>query len=192
MRINEKMKIIADYNKMLIERHWEQAHFNTKERMWISGLYVASWGLILAKKVDGIPCYAIYLILIVLGIFALAFCLKLNYLYEYHMLRAQAYLGGKNAKGILTNFGPNKLKIFSISFLFCFLHWLGIFVAIHLSLSCDFFKNNNHSELLPHYYGLLVDLFVLGAGMIWNKNGLSFEFAQINSKNNLWEKTLTI
>jgi hypothetical protein len=197
MRISERRKIVADYKKMLIEKHWEQAHFNTKERMWICGLYAASWGLVFSQKIGSNNSSLVFVIPFVLGLFSLAFCLKLNYLYELHILKAQVYLSGINGKRVLTDFGPHRLRLFSISFLFCLFPWLGTCGALLLWASSSLLAglntplfDGNFDKSIFHTYSLIINIFLLGCGFVWQTNWSSFELAKKNARETVWNQNL--
>jgi heme O synthase-like polyprenyltransferase len=189
MRISERKKIVADYKKMLIEKHWEQAQSITKERMWICGLYAALWGFILSGKADGIQINYVYFSAFILGLFALSFCLKLNYLYEIHMRRAQIYLAQDSNEGLLTAFGKPTLKFLSISFLLCLFNLLGALFGLFLFV--DYYITEHSDWLIkiitPMFFLILSGLFAI---VIWKLNGRNFKIAAENSSNKFWKNRL--
>jgi peptidoglycan/LPS O-acetylase OafA/YrhL len=180
--------------KTLFVRHWDQSLFISKERMWVTGLYAAALGLASTKMRDASFAPVIYLFLFGMGVWGLVFVLKLNFLYELHIRKAQRYVAGEEL-GVITDFmesseglqSRNKFMNFcgkasSISFSFS----LFFCVAPLFSLTLYLRKQFDINMFLLILGGVV--LSIVSGFFVYKFNGKRFNIARTLSSQNLSKK----
>jgi hypothetical protein len=87
--------------EMLAAQHWDTHRSLDQRKMWITGLYLGGVGTVLAKEIH--PGNLVYFLLFLAGLIAFIAILKLHYLGELHIAKAQIYVGGMK-RGIIFGF----------------------------------------------------------------------------------------
>ena len=81
-----------ELQRVLLEQHWQEARSFDRQKMWITGLFFAGFAYVAA----GDPARrALYPFMGVAGLVAFLAVMKLQYLSEIHMAKAQVYLSGR-------------------------------------------------------------------------------------------------